>query len=794
MGIVGRLVLITILATVGMIYSAAGVAAAPVTWTGLECQATGNNAFSHPNNWDVGVPASADSITFSAPTLMGACINYPYDDVSVSGSEFDSIRVDIPFDASVMLWRNVGVLAPDGNTYDFVFGSGGIDVNNGLGFGADNARPIVTNQLYSDGAIVFTDGQFDVNVNNGYRFVSASTITVEDNFNTGAYHGCGNHYNNDPSNEGGFFASAPLTVNGDDFLDCVYQAPITIVDTGILNSFYQINLSTNVNLELRQSAVSWVSGNNIAPSQGANYELQTKASGSSFEMNSAVLRPDVGNPAGTMKFRNNQTFVFMNNSDALFRTLWTDTGGTTIVNSSSVVNIYDLWWDGSGLITVDNTSQLLFDDLDANGNAFAFHPSSTYDMTTLTARSPSYNDFYFYPTDLEGDYIAPNTDLVLNNTRMFNNLRGNYTFKDLNTHQQTGIGKNTDYLPGNIDFNNIYLDSSSTSTWYIQGNLTGHNYLNLNTVNGIINGDMNYTNLTYTTLPSLSVNGNINLNVGGTPHYVRSHTSPAAGSTVIVGNRSFEWSSEFGVDGYQCQIDQTVDAFASPEKTWTSTDNSEYVNLNDMQNTTDYQWRCRSQKADTEGNTQYSLWSNPVSFFYLYAFQNVCGNGTFAIDVFTANTVPIGTTPVNRTLDTRLNTPINFATFNITSPINYNLSYNDSVFDVIDPAEITSFTNSNSTLLLNLHSYDSPLDDTIYTVDIKARNSNGDSCNLTYSYSIRDVAGGSTNLQSSTSLLLAGVIFIILTGIFLWFGRRVGLTDPKNPEGMEGQGGFMGGW
>lgn len=793
MGVVRRLLLLAIISVVFTVYSAVAVSAAPATYDSGQCVINNDPGFDQALNWqpDVVPTKPTDFLDFSLPHLGGACTNHPDDDITVpfSNSCWDGMDVLTPFDDMVLLRADGSCSSPYG-TVDLHFATQGLRIDTGnAAYGIRIFTATPNDAIAVEGNMNLWSGLIDAN-SLDMSYLVGGNVDIRDGITTGGtgYEGCGNQ---DTGRYGIFMQNniGTISLKGDEFWGCAYAGPDRLapnsmtIDAEAAHTWNH-DMATNSWFELINITATWTSQ---SPS---DYQIRTLASGTGFRTESATIAPDAGNPSRDLDWYNNQTFIF-NRSNIEVSVLWNGETGFLSINDTNIT-LTDIFFD-QGSTHWDNLSPL---DIDTQfgGVGFNFNAtgsSNNYDFRHINITGS--NKATFASSSLvESKQLLdlPLTDVNLIGTATWGT---NDEMRVRNIHVSGASGWN---MIRNLTFSNITFDSGSPFTVSGEGYLDGKYWWDLDQASGSIGSSggvsrINYTNITYDTLPALSAS-TYSLNVGGNPHYVRGHTVPAEGSTVIVGNRSFEWTEEWGVDSYECQLDQTADSFASPEKTWTSTSNSEYVNLADIPNSTDYQWRCRTQKADTEGNTQYSGWSTPASFFYLYAFQNVCGNGTFAIDLFTANTIPVGTTPVNRTLDSKISTPINFATYNVSSPIHYNLTYNDSVFNVIDPATISSFTNSTAVLILNSHTYDSPLDDTIYTVDIKASNSDGDLCNLTYRYSVGAV--GATNLQSSSALLLTGAVFVILTGIFLWFGRRVGLKDPERPEGMEGQGGFMGGW
>jgi len=761
------------------------VFAMPVVWSGIDCAATGNSDFSTGPNW-VGNMAPipyADTVIMNSPTTIPLCFNNAFDDIAVAttgGSNWNGVIVDPLADKDFTMYRSIPQLCPDGSSYDFCFGVDGIYIDNPAGFGVVNSFGIVTGKTYSFGNMDFINGQFDVNANNGYTFVTPAEIRIGDGFFSGAYGGCSNHHNLVPANEGRLNAGIGITVAGIDFLDCVYDSPLTNIDTGPSHGFYQVSLPTNQNMELRNGDTFWTSGNNIP----GDYELEAMNSGTSFEMTNASLMPAVGNPAGTIKFKNNQTFAY-NNSEAWFTTHWTDSGGTTTLTSTTL-HIDQLFWDQSGLITVDAASLLLFDDAQADGAGFGYDPGSTYSMVALTATSAAPNEFVMYPTDLTSSWSTPTQDLYLTNMTLVNNQAGSFEFQDTYLNKTAGLGKVSDYLPGNYHGRNFYIDSNATARMYISGNIAGENYTNLDKITlGTISGDFNYTTVNYTDLPTLNVIGNKNLNAGGTPHIVRSLDVPIEGSTVIQGTRTFEWSREWGVDGYECQVSD--DDFATTAMTWSTvgeTNNTNAVNLGSLTPETDYKWRCRTNKVDAATTTQYSDWSTPANFFYLYSFSNVCFTGAADLDIISSFTIPTGDTPVNRTLFSKSQTPLSFATFNISS-IQLILTYNDSTFNVTDTLAVAPFQNSVATLVVNEFTYLSPMDDTTYNATVVGYLSNGSTCNNTYEYAVADIDMTNSNEQQSAIIWLIEIILILIAiAFFVLAIKSKGsvILEPGSPQ------------
>jgi len=726
---------------------------------------SGYNNFDSPINWDVGIPTQTNSLIFDSPTKIGACVNNPTDNIAIGGSDYIGLEITPNFDSNVMLYRNTQVTCADGNNYDFCFGQEGITINNAL-YGADNTYGIVTNQLYSQGIINFTAGQFDVNNNNGYRFVSASDIFVADNFDTvSVYEGCSNHHNSIDSNEGGLFTNKTLTVEGDDFLDCVYSAPNILVDTLPSNGFYVVALPTNANLELQDGTTSWTSGNNI----GGQYELSAMNSGSSFEMINATLIPAPSNPAGTMKFFNNQTFGFHNNSDATFRMLWAGTGATTDVTTNSVVRIYDLFFDRSSGTTVDISSSLLFDDTDTNGVSFAFNPSSNYNMENLTATSTTPSEFTLYPTDFTSDYDYPTQDLYLINMVMSNNLNGGVKMRDLTTTGTTGLGKSVDYYPNDVFFRNVNLHGSGSATWYIAQDLHANNYTNLDTVSGTITGDMNYTNVYYTNDVALTVNGNINLNSGGNVHELREQLLPSNNTITRASYISFDYSEEFGVDGYECEVDEATDNFTSPISSWRHSDSNYSYTTENLTISTQYAWRCKTYKTDIDSVEQQSGWKDGYFFSTAeYSFTNICFGDELGIDVLDG-------TVRTETIQYHIDIPVNYASFgHDEGEVYINVTYFDGNYnnsDYYKTQKGNPTLPSYSLPIINSDKFDVPFDTNV-SVKLTAMNSTGAECNTTYSFAVEGNQTQATGLVSLLALSSLALLGVVLVGLGLKAGGR----------------------
>jgi hypothetical protein len=465
-------------------------------------------------------------------------------------------------------------------------------------------------------------------------------------------------------------------------------------------------------------------------------------------------------------------------SDIIFSNLFFDQGGTTSFTDSRVV-YYN--YDGN-----------------INPDGFGYNPSTSYDMN-LNLESPVPNILDFYPTDLTSDWNYPSYNFKTTNVSLKNTQSGEIITDNYYIEGTGGFVNNHPGLTANIlDAAGAFGDVPMS----FAGDLDVEQIISADGFIDTTTGNIDYFNITYTSLPTFDSTAGIRLDAGGTPHTVRGLTYPPEGSTVIEGLIPFNWTQEWGVDGYECEVGENGDNFNTPVADWSRNGeaNTSYIfDTSTLTPETAYQWRCRSWKVDQGLTNQTSIWSDVVNFFYLYSFNNTCFNSTMAIDLLDDITDPTGTTPRNETLFTKVDTPYTFVVYNA-SDVKYRLQYFDGFFDRDVITDSGSFSNSVTILLSNDKVFDSPLSNTQYNISAIAYAANGSTCETPKNfYAVAPIApgggGGASNVTVSVAaaveqaaiiwlieivLILLAVAFFIL-GIKASNGKSI-ILEPGQPR------------
>lgn len=756
-------------------------------WTGGECIATNNAGFSQANNWiafDPFAPPTPtsgmnDILIFDGPSGvgMGACTNAPFDDIHGSillqrpewgglyfGSAFDSI-------VSFSNWGGLTpITAPSGHDVDMIiYGDMVLDAGLPNTYGWRFSSTTTTNKIFTGGAMVLEGGKIDFNVASpflkyAYEVYWADPFQFE---HASLGDGCENN-----GIDGGFVTLGDITLEGDNMINCYYETGSAInINPGPANAWLW-TLANNDDLYFKSGEVIFNTQNTIS----SDFELEQTHASNSITFEDATLKAHPSNPDEVLKIKATHGTVDIISSKLTLATFFMSNNVVTNI-IDSIISFDELFFDDP-TSTTWLSSEIVYQTNEQLGSDGLGYFANTYDQN-LEFFSALAVELSMYPTDLTTEWDYPNYNITLDNVVLTNNQNTGFNIDRFTTYGSAGLGKSSDYYPE--AFANEFNFSSPTSL-YVE-KIHADTYYNLDNAAGSFSNYFNYSEVEYNTLPSIS-GSTINLLAGGTPHEVRNQLLPASGSTIIQAEINFTWSQEFGVDGYQCQIDEAADNFASPLASWTSpgiTNTTHLYDTNLLSQETDYEWRCRTYKDDVNGVTQYSAYNSPANFFYLYAFDNICYNGAAAIDMLSQSTTPTGDTPINRTLFTK-NIDYTFVTYNL-SNVQLNYTYNDTVYIVTDTASVGAFLNSISTLRSNDKSFSVPLQNTIYDVDMIGTLGNGSVCQTNYQFAVGDIStGGGTGIgnitisdgdgqQQTFAMTFIGAILLIMALIFFYLGK-----------------------
>lgn len=756
-------------------------------WTGGECIASNNAGFSQPNNWIAFDPMApptpttgmGDTLIFDGPSGVGfgSCTNTPFDDIhsNILGQrpEWGNLYIGQNFDSEIS-FNNFGglsgITAPNGEDVDMIiYGDMVLEAGLPNSYGWRFSSSTTTNKIFTGGRMIIEGGKIDFNTANPFiKYANEVTWSDPFQFEHGSIgDGCEN-----TGTDGGFITLGEITLNGNNMIDCYYETGSRIYinpdpGTGWLWSF-----ASQDDLYLKGGDVFFNTQNTIS----SDWEIELTHTGNSLTIEDATLQADPSNPDEVLKLRGTHGTIDIISSELNLASFFMASSVVTSI-TDSIISFDELFFDDPTSTTWLN-SQIIYTQNEQGGSDGLGYFANAYNQN-LNLLSALAVELSMYPTDLTTEWDYPNYNITLNNVTLTNNQNTGFNIDRFTTIGTAGLGKSSDYYPK--AFANEFNFSSPTSL-YVE-KIHADTYYNLDNAAGSFSNYFNYSEVEYNTLPSIS-GSTINLLAGGTPHEVRNQLLPASGSTIIQAEINFTWSQEFGVDGYQCQIDEAADNFASPLASWTSpgvTNTTHLYDTNLLSQETDYEWRCRTYKDDVNGVTQYSAYNSPANFFYLYAFDNVCYNGAAAIDMLSQDTTPTGDTPINRTLFTK-NVDYTFVTYNL-SNVQLNYTYNDTVYIVTDTASVGAFLNSVSTLRSNDKSFSVPLQNTIYYVDMIGTLGNGSVCQTNYQFAVGDIStGGGTGIgnitisegdgqQQTFAMTFIGAILLIMALIFFYLGK-----------------------
>ena len=763
-------------------------------WTGADCQVTNNAQFSNAGNWNplnplsppTPSPGSGDVLIFDTAYKTGSCTNDPFDDISsnILGqiAHWGGITITGTFDGLVQ-FSNFNALTPlqdptgsynvdlriDGN---LIMDSA---VSSSIGIRLTSSS--ATNKVYANYATL-AGNIFNKNTANPFMF-HGQTLDITDSFtfNSGA---C-----NNPSNgkTGGFNYTESIQIIGNDFIDCYYSAPIININPDVTNN-WRWDFANNDNLYFENSVIYWDSQNTVSSS----YEIHQNHASNTLTFSNSTLNRKATNPLNTVKLQAHQGSLNVIDSTLDIATVYLGNQLTSTFTNAELKLEEFFFEDSANTNTWLNSFVYIWNVLQ-DTDSFGFNPNTNYNMNlNFTSPTGAYIQA-FYPVDLTSDWNYPNYNITLANASIQNNGAGATRTNVLTLIDTAGIGIGSDYYP-QIVANEIIGDASNPVSQPIFAvDIHATNWTDIDKFSGYITGDANYSRVTYNSLPTLSVTGTTNLLAGGTPHVVRELITPPNGTILIAGNHTFEWSEEWGVDGYECQLDEVGDNFASLDISWSNTgqtNTTELVDLNPLNDETYYEWRCRTEKTDVNGVQQFSNWTDASQLFLLYHFQNTAHNNTMAFDWLSSYTTPQYNTPVNRSLGSKLDIDLDFAMFNV-STIDCNVSYNDDFFTVSDDITIIgAVQSSTTTLIVNEKEFDAPLDGRTYDVSCLATHTpSGQSLWGNFSFAVRASAvgtggGGTGNVsvavsdfnREAVSIGYTGALFIILGILFFYVGSR----------------------
>lgn len=781
--------------------------AAEYVWTGTDCQTTNNAAFSNAGNWmpmdpfapPTPTPGPDDTLIFNQAYKLGSCTNNPFDDISATilgqWAEWGNIYVDGTFDG-IIGFSNFGALTPvqdplgqDADLVihgDFILAPGGSN-----SYGVKFSSSTTTNRVYYENAR-FDGFKFDYNNVNPWE-IYGGDLAISDpfQFEYGALvDGCLN-----TGTDGGFNMANSIRVDGVNMIDCYYEAPTVDISPGVTNIWTWSYANNDVTAFLN-SNVYFATNNTIS----SDYEIDMTHNSNELIITNSTLIGKADNQPNTFKIRATHGDLTWNNAIVNSTSLFIGSSADyTIVDSNYTFN--QLFFDQGGTTTWTN-SDLNYVNSDGviNADGLGYNPLTSYNIN-LDLSSPVSNTLDFYPTDLSSDWNYPAYNITSNNVSIRNSVGGEIIIDNYILEGTGGFIQNHPGLTANV------LDASSSSgsiTMSFAGDLDAAEIKRADNFTGTTTGNIDYFNVTYTSLPTFDSTAGIRLDAGGTPHTVRGLTYPPEGSTVIEGLIPFNWTQEWGVDGYECEVGENGDNFNTPVADWSrngETNTSYIFDTSTLTPETAYQWRCRSWKVDQGLTNQTSIWSDVVNFFYLYSFNNTCFNSTIAIDLLDDITDPTGTTPRNETLFTKIDTPYTFVVYNA-SDVKYRLQYFDGFFNRDVITDSGSFSNSVTILLSNDKVFDSPLSNTQYNISAIAYTANGSTCETPKNfYAVAPISpgggggGGSGNVSVSVAaaveqaaiiwlieivLILLAVAFFIL-GIKASNGKSI-ILEPGQPR------------
>lgn len=749
-------------------------------WTGADCQITNNAQFSNPGNWlplnpmAPPTPTSGpnDILIFDTAYKVGACNNDAFDDINANIlgqiAHWGGITVTGNFDGIVTFsnWAGLTPLQDPSSSFNVdlrIDGDLTIDptTNVGIRFSSSTA----TSKVYASNYFL-SSGTFNKNTANPFMFHGdTATINEAFQFNSGD---C-----NNPSNgkTGGFNMTTSIALDGNDMIDCYYKAPSVTIDPLITNS-WRWNLANGDSPYFEDSIVYWRSDNTLASS----YEIHQNHASNSLNFDNSQLQPHPSNLPDSLKLQLHQGTANFNNALINVTSFYIGNSITDTYLDSEIIFSKLYFHDSSSIVSWTNTLINFIENNLLGGGGFGYHANVNYNQNLDLTSSDGAVTLDFYPTNSANDWNFQNYNITLSNVTIRNTLGGDILTNVLTLNDNSGVG-----VWSNVVANKIIGDTSAVNQYITPTNIQSDEWIDADKFSGTVSNEIEYYNITYNQLPSITA-PTITLMAGGTPHEVRNQILPAEGSTIIQNLINFTWSEEWGVDGYECQIDEQADAFASPLTTWTTTgltNTSHEYDTNLLSAETDYQWRCRTYKDDVDGITQYSAYNSPANFFFLYIFDNACYGGIAALDYLSPDTTPTGDTPVNRTIFSKTQ-DYTFVTYNL-SDVDVYYTYNDTNYIVTDTEDAGVFANSISVLISNDKSLVVPLEQTTYDVELVGTLGNGSTCNTTYEFAVGAITsgggtggtGGTDNSRQQTfALTFLGAILLAASAIFFYLGKK----------------------
>ena len=751
-------------------------------WTGADCQITNNAQFSNAGNWlplnpmspPTPSPGPTDVLIFDTAYKIGSCTNNPFDDISANIlgqiAHWGGITITNDFDGEVQFsnWAGLTPLQdPTGSFNVDLRIDGNLVIEPNLGtVGMRFISSSVTNKIYAQ-EYYLTEGEIDKNTANPFM-LHGNILEIGEGFQFNS----GDCNNPDNGKTGGFNMTTSISVQGDNMIDCYYKAPTVNIDPLITNNWIW-NLATGDSPYFEDSIVYWRS-DNILPS---SYELHQNHASNTLNFDNSQLQPHASNLPDSLKVQLHQGTANFNNALINVTSFYIGNSITDTYLDSEIIFSKLYFHDSASTVSWTNSVVKFIENNLLGGGGFGYHANIYYNQNLDLTSSDGAVTLDFYPTNSVNDWNFQNYNITLNNVTIRNTLGGNVLTNVLTLNDNSGVG-----AWSNVVANKIIGDTSVSSQYITPTNIQADEWIDADKFSGTVSNEIEYYNITYNQLPSLTA-PTITLMAGGTPHAVRNQILPAEGSTIIQNLINFTWSQEWAVDGYECQIDETADAFASPVASWNNLGNANTTYTYDtglLSGTTDYQWRCRTYQDDDLGVTQYSDWNTPANFFYLYAFDNACYSGTAAIDYLSADTTPTGDTPVNRTIFSKLQ-DYTFVTYNL-SDVDVYYTYNDSNYIVTDTIDAGVFVNSISTLVSNDKILTVPLEQTTYNVNLVGTLGDGSTCNTTYEFAVGAITtggggtggtGGTDNSRQQTfALAFLGAILLGASAIFFYLGKK----------------------
>ncbi len=765
--------LIVILGTFLLASPAFAIVASDLTYTGMDCMMTGVNEFGVALNWDlIQVPnAIADKLIFNAPIQAGACSGNPVD-TAVGHTDYRGVQISAPFDANFVWDYAPSTFTSYGGltNCDSALGSDGLDIDTmnpllGLSANVGSSKTICI-----DGDMLFRSGLHDIN-SLGIKYKTlANIITISPTWEflqDGMYHGTS-------ATGAGIYLENPagtIYVQSNDAFDMEYQGvdPATnSMEWAIPGSdSHAINIGLNQHLEIQNLNATWET------SLGMTNDEITITSGE-LTLDNALL---ANSPSSTDSFDVLNTDGIITLTDSYFETKDFDNAGTLNSVNSTIYNTRNID-DSSGTTNITG-GEVWMDTSDPDPyllmTTWQGNLGSTYDMDELHVTGANTAMLYGSFPDI------PNTEIIIHQgsiqTGGVNQIGSIYAQGDVGTPVYWYV------VSENVSVDDVRLDADLTHS--ITGNITINNPINATTssatLKGTVNGEYKYSGFNYTNsnVPTMTAT-TFELTAGTSPHTVRNLVSPANNSILIAGNHTFEWSEEWGdVEGYTCELDEVGDSFASPDLTWNTTGKSSTSTVQDLSSLADdtyYEWRCKTYADDENGAQQTSGWSPTNQLFLLYHFQNTCVNNTLAIDYMTPDTIPAGDTPINRSRNSKLNVPLDFAFFGA-DQVACTISYDDDFFNVTDSISLTSTSVSTTVLNVNENTFDVGLEGREFTVEcIITNTTTADTCSNSFDFAVRQSAsGGVTNpdySREANSIAYTGALFVILGCLFFFLASR----------------------